>query len=81
MLLFKPTSPWLDDRHRALENATEVHPGLNMSVWSREDIPDRFHYKNNRRAPPLVALADEGWLMTVHWYNARYVRWGLSCLT
>lgn len=32
-----------------------------MSVYKKEDIPDRFHYKHNRRIQPILAVADEGW--------------------
>lgn len=35
------------------------HPHL--SVWKRADIPERFHYRDNRRVPPVMALADIGW--------------------
>ena len=39
------------------------HPHL--SVWKRQDIPDRFHYRAHRRIPPVVLLADIGWSLTV----------------
>lgn len=35
-----------------------------MQVMLREDIPERFHLKNNRRVMPLFAMADEGWTIT-----------------
>ncbi|XP_020366912.1 ectonucleotide pyrophosphatase/phosphodiesterase family member 5 [Rhincodon typus] len=40
----------------ALVNA---HP--HMTVYKKEDIPDRFHYKHNKRIQPIIAVADEGW--------------------
>lgn len=35
-----------------------------MQVMLKEDIPERFHFKNNRRVMPLFAIADEGWYIT-----------------
>jgi len=30
-------------------------------VYRREDVPARLHYSGNRRIPPVVLIADEGW--------------------
>jgi predicted AlkP superfamily pyrophosphatase or phosphodiesterase len=27
----------------------------------REDLPERLHYRDNPRIPPVLLLADEGW--------------------
>ena len=35
-----------------------------ISVYHKRDIPDRLHYKHNRRIMPVVVIADEGWLVT-----------------
>ncbi|XP_012942288.1 ectonucleotide pyrophosphatase/phosphodiesterase family member 5 [Aplysia californica] len=35
-----------------------------MQVWLKEDIPERFHLKHNRRVMDVFALADEGWSIT-----------------
>ncbi|XP_072913315.1 bis(5'-adenosyl)-triphosphatase enpp4 [Hemitrygon akajei] len=32
-----------------------------MKVYLKEDIPDRFHYKHNKRIQPILLVADEGW--------------------
>ncbi|XP_078069031.1 ectonucleotide pyrophosphatase/phosphodiesterase family member 5 isoform X2 [Mustelus asterias] len=48
-----------DEVYDALVNA---HP--NMTVYKKEDIPDRFHYKHNERIQPIIAVADEGWTIT-----------------
>ena len=29
-------------------------------VWKKEDLPERFHYKNNIRTSPIVLLANPG---------------------
>ena len=44
-----------------LENA---HP--NMTVYLKENIPERFHYKNHRRITPIFAIADLGWWVHTH---------------
>ena len=51
-----PRAGMLDSVYHRLRGS---HPHL--SIWNREAIPDRFHYRDNRRIPPLVALADPGW--------------------
>jgi len=38
------------------------HP--NMTVYFKEDIPEVFTYRNNRRITPIVGIADEGWSVT-----------------
>lgn len=39
----------------------DAHP--NMTVYLKDQIPERFHYKNNRRITPIIALADEGYMI------------------
>lgn len=41
-----------------------VHPA--MHVYLREETPERFHYRDNPRIPPILALADAGWTITSH---------------
>ncbi len=43
-----------------------VHP--NLTAYLREDVPERFHFKNNARVPPVIAIADEGWSITTRSY-------------
>lgn len=42
-------------------------------VFRKEETPARLHYRNHRRIPPLIAIADEGWAVTTH---GRYERVG-----
>ncbi|XP_074392632.1 ectonucleotide pyrophosphatase/phosphodiesterase family member 5 isoform X2 [Zonotrichia albicollis] len=51
-----PKEGKLDEVYEALANA---HP--NMTVYKKEQIPDRFHYKHNRKIQPILAVADKGW--------------------
>jgi predicted AlkP superfamily pyrophosphatase or phosphodiesterase len=39
------------------------HPHL--SVWRKAEIPERFHYRDNRRIPPVLALVDPGWSLAL----------------
>lgn len=40
-------------RLRSSSNTTK-----NWSVYLRQNIPDRFHFRNNDRIPPIMAIAD-----------------------
>ncbi|KAM6366726.1 ectonucleotide pyrophosphatase/phosphodiesterase family member 5 isoform 4-T4 [Alca torda] len=51
-----PKEGKLDEVYEALANA---HP--NMTVYKKEQIPDRLHYKHNSKIQPILAVADKGW--------------------
>jgi len=55
-----PLPGMLDSAYRSLRGR---HPHL--SVWKRAEVPERFHYRDHRRIPPLIALADVGWSLAV----------------
>ena len=55
-LLLRPPPERVDGIRAALGRA---HPAL--SVWRREQMPRRLHYRDNPRIPPLLVAADEGW--------------------
>jgi Type I phosphodiesterase / nucleotide pyrophosphatase. len=48
-----------DDIYSALKNAS-IELG-HFSVYRKKEILERWHYKNNRRAPPILVLADESY--------------------
>ena len=62
-----------DDVYRRLVNA---HPHL--KVFRREETPERWHYRDHQRVPPIIAVADEGWQVlrraTVEAIAARTIR-------
>uniref|UniRef100_A0A8B9QPM2 bis(5'-adenosyl)-triphosphatase n=1 Tax=Anas platyrhynchos TaxID=8839 RepID=A0A8B9QPM2_ANAPL len=35
--------------------------GNHMKVYLKEEIPERFHYRHNKRIQPIILVADEGW--------------------
>lgn len=51
-----PKEGKFDEVYDALASA---HP--NLTVYKKEEIPERWHYKHNDRVQPIVAVADEGW--------------------
>ncbi|XP_033737016.1 ectonucleotide pyrophosphatase/phosphodiesterase family member 5-like [Pecten maximus] len=55
----------------AVLSAINSHP--HFTAYRKADIPDRWHYQNNRRIMPIFVVADEGW--TITWdrnYTRRY---------
>lgn len=51
----KPITGRVDDVVNNLRQAPHIQ------VFRKEDIPERWHFKNNRRVFPVFLLADEGW--------------------
>ncbi|XP_073318798.1 bis(5'-adenosyl)-triphosphatase enpp4 [Pagrus major] len=47
------------DPKAVFKNLSSCHP--NMTAYMKKDIPDRLHYMNNERIPPIILIADEGW--------------------
>ncbi len=39
------------------------HPHL--AVWRKAEIPERFHYRDNRRIAPIITLVDPGWSLAL----------------
>jgi predicted AlkP superfamily pyrophosphatase or phosphodiesterase len=37
-----------------------------LSIYKREELPARLHYRDNPRIPPIIGLADDGWMITSH---------------
>ena len=42
-----------------------------LTVYRRDQIPARYHYRENPRIAPVVALVDEGWILTSHRAEAK----------
>jgi len=54
-----PEDHRVDDVFRLV---AKVHP--HMKAYRKHEIPDRWHYRNNRRVAPIILVADEGWTIT-----------------
>jgi predicted AlkP superfamily pyrophosphatase or phosphodiesterase len=48
------------------------HPHL--TVYRKKEIPRRYHYRDHRRIAPVLAVADEGWVITSHERAPRALR-------
>ena len=59
----RPNEGMEDSIYHALAGA---HP--NLSVYRKNDIPERLFYRNHRRISPFIGIADEGWSITSHDY-------------
>lgn len=46
----------------AVEKAL-LAPHAHMQCWRKADIPARLHYGSNPRIPPILCLAEPGWLV------------------
>ncbi|OWF51868.1 bis(5'-adenosyl)-triphosphatase enpp4-like [Mizuhopecten yessoensis] len=42
----------------------KINRNPNFTAYRKEDIPEGWHYKNNRRIMPVFVLAKEGWTIT-----------------
>lgn len=56
-----PKEGQTDDLHAKLVKA---HPHLR--VYRKDEIPPELHFREHRLIPPLVAMADLGWMVRLH---------------
>lgn len=49
-------------REPQVESAV-LAPHDHMRCWRKSQVPPRLHYGTNARVPPLLCLADDGWLI------------------
>ncbi|KPK05649.1 MAG: hypothetical protein AMS20_06040 [Gemmatimonas sp. SG8_28] len=47
-----------------------AHP--NVQVYRKAEIPERWHYRDHRRIQPILAVADEGWVISTREYFATH---------
>ncbi|UZK66041.1 nucleotide pyrophosphatase/phosphodiesterase family protein [Sphingomonas sp. M1-B02] len=52
----------LPGKEAAVETAL-LRPHPHMQCWRKREIPARFHYGRNPRVPPILCLAETGWLI------------------
>ena len=64
-LAVRPRSATVEHIYAALRGKHRA-----LTVYKREDIPARLHYRASNRIAPIVALAEDGWTITSH---ARHV--------
>ena len=61
MVQLRPRAGSAEEIYQAIRGK---HPS--MTVYRREEVPARFHYRGNARIQPILALAAEGWEITSH---------------
>jgi predicted AlkP superfamily pyrophosphatase or phosphodiesterase len=54
-----------EDVYRRLSGA---HPHL--KVYRKSEVPKRYHYRVHGRIPPIIGVADEGWIVTTRGHVA-----------
>lgn len=52
----------LPGREAVVERAL-LRPHAHMQCWRKAEMPARFHYGTNARIPPILCLAETGWLI------------------
>ncbi len=56
---------WPDpDRVEATRDALDASPHLR--AWTRDQVPERLHFQDSDRVPPVLAVADLGWSVGDH---------------
>ncbi|KAJ9598240.1 hypothetical protein L9F63_011061, partial [Diploptera punctata] len=64
----------------ALKNASNIFK--HFSVYRKDELLDRWHYKHNRRTPPIFVLADESYAFSdIYRYANDYVNITNTSLT
>uniref|UniRef100_A0A2C9JT90 Uncharacterized protein n=1 Tax=Biomphalaria glabrata TaxID=6526 RepID=A0A2C9JT90_BIOGL len=61
-----PTANLIPEPNKAKELVEALSSAEHLHVMLKENIPERFHLKNNKRVMPVFAYADEGWLITTN---------------
>jgi predicted AlkP superfamily pyrophosphatase or phosphodiesterase len=51
-----------DDLYRRLSSVPH------LKVYRKQDLPAVYHYRDNPRIPPIIGVADEGWVVTTRGY-------------
>lgn len=57
--------------HEAAVERAVLAPHAHMHCWKKSEVPARLHYGANPRIPPLLCLADAGWLISTREHLAR----------
>lgn len=57
--------------HEAQVDAALLAPHEHMHCWNKAKIPARLHYGTNARIPPIVCVANDGWLIETQSYLDR----------
>src|SRR5690606_15377036 len=55
-------------RPRAGVSAEEIYQALtaqpgHFSVFRKDEVPERLHFRHHRRIPPIILIADDSWFI------------------
>lgn len=56
-----PKDGYQDEIYRRLKNASQLNG--HFSVYKKNEYPDRWHYGDNSRSPPILVMADVGYAL------------------
>lgn len=56
-----PNEGMLDEIYK---NLTQPNTPEHLTVYKKQDIPEEYHWKRNRRIPPIYLDPDVGWVVT-----------------
>ncbi len=59
MVTIRPRPGYEEEVYRRLHGK---HPKL--TVYRKEEVPERYHFRAHQRIPAIIALAEEGWSVT-----------------
>jgi len=54
------------------ELVTRIDAMPNVEAYRSDSVPERYHFRDNPRIPPVVILPDEGWSVASQGYVDRY---------
>ena len=66
-----PNEGMEDEIYANLTNPTPEH----LTVYKKADIPEEFHWKNNRRIPPIYINPEVGWVVSKSNATVRQGEW------
>lgn len=56
-------------------NLTKPNTPEHLAVYKKADIPEEYHWKHNRRIPPIYVEPDVGWILSKSNASARKGTW------
>jgi predicted AlkP superfamily pyrophosphatase or phosphodiesterase len=68
LTMIQPKEGTSENMYKALKNNQDHY-----QVYKKEDIPERYHLKNNRRVTDLVVVADRGYTVLNSKYEEQFV--------
>lgn len=68
----EPVGVWPEEGRDPAALAEAISALPHLTAYPKADVPERLHYSDNARIPPVVVLAEEGWTASSRAYVERY---------